>query len=366
MTSNKDRILYYVLKPFSWLYGAVTEVRNKCFDWGWLPSQRYEVPVVSVGNITVGGTGKTPHVEFLIESLSSWYNIAVLSRGYKRRTKGYVLASRHSTPETIGDEPFQIYQKFGKRVKVAVCENRRKGIEELLASNPDINLILLDDAFQHRYVQPKVNILLTDYSRPVYTDHLLPLGRLRECRHNVGRADFVIVTKVPEELSPLQFRMVHKQLDLLAFQKLYFSRIRYGEIAPVFPEESKYIVHLDQFTRSDAVLLLTGIANPRSFVRYFKRYACRVKVNHFPDHHFYSRRDLEALSQQFDSMKAARKIIVTTEKDAVRLAGSPYFPQRLKPFIFYVPIEIEMVHGIDEPDFITTLRAAIDSNSENP
>ena len=360
MTTNKDRILFYLLKPFSWLYGGVTLLRNLFFDWGWLPSRKYDVPVVSVGNITVGGTGKTPHVEYLIENLSSYYNIGVLSRGYKRKTKGFVLASSHSTPETIGDEPYQVYHKFKKRVRVAVCENRRKGIEELLATDPDINLILLDDAFQHRYVTPKVNILLMDFNRPVYQDNLLPLGRLRESKRSVARADFVVVTKVPENVSPLQFRLVSKYLDLLAYQQLYFSQINYDYPVPVFPEESKYNVVLDHFTRQDAVILLTGIANPRSFVRYFKRYQCRVKVCHYPDHHFYSRRDLDELQKKFDGLNAARKIIVTTEKDAVRLANNPYFPQHLKPFIFYIPIEIKMVQGIDESDFIGALRQAID------
>lgn len=361
MATNKDLILSYVLKPLSWIYGAVTEVRNKLFDKGMLPVAEYSVPVVSVGNIAVGGTGKTPHVEYLIERLSSFYKIAVLSRGYKRHTKGFVLASHHSSPELIGDEPYQIYSKFGKRVKVAVCESRRKGIDQILADFPEVNLILLDDAFQHRYVKPKVNILLTDYARPVTRDNLLPLGRLRECRHNISRADYVIVTKVPDAMQPLQFRMMHKELDLLAYQQLYFSRIAYESPEPVFPEAAQYNVSLEQFTRSDAVLLLTGIANPRSFVRYFKRYACRVKVSHYPDHHFYTRKDLMSIAREFERLKAARKIIVTTEKDAVRIASNPYFPQNLKALIFFIPISVEMVQGIDDDDFISSLRRAIDA-----
>lgn len=321
----------------------------------------FDVPVVSVGNITIGGTGKTPHVEFLIEALSPYYNIAVLSRGYKRHTRGFVLASPHSTPETIGDEPFQIYSKYSKRALVAVCESRTKGIEQILEHNPEINLILLDDAFQHRYVQPKVNILLMDYNRPIYTDHLLPLGRLRENKRHVGRADFVICTKVPDGMPPIQFRVVKKRLDLYDNQKLYFTRISYSALQPVFPEESKYNVHLEQFTRNDAILLLTGIANPRSFVRYFKRYQARVKVQHFPDHHFFTRKDLESIAANFSKLEASRKIIVTTEKDAVRLAENPYFPQHLKSLIFFVPINVELVRGIDESDFLTTLRQAIDA-----
>lgn len=361
MTSTKDRILSYLLRPLAALYGFITEARNKFFDWGWLPVKEFDVPVVSVGNMTVGGTGKTPHVEMLVEMLSSYYNIGVLSRGYKRHTKGYVLASRHSTPDTIGDEPYQIYQKYGKRVKVAVCEDRIKGIMQLLDDDPDINLVLLDDAYQHRYVKPKVNILLTDYNRPVYADHLLPLGRLRESRHNTMRADIVIVTKVPEGLPPVEFRMEHKKLDLLAFQHLYFSKYCYEPPAPVFPDASRYNVDLSRFTRSDAVLLLTGIANPRSFVRYFKRFAARVKVCHYPDHHSYTRRDLDDIVRKFTALQASRKIIVTTEKDAVRLANNPYFPEKLKALIFYIPINVEIVYGLDEPDFLSTLRSVIDA-----
>lgn len=366
MAANKDLILSYIFKPLSWLYGAVTEVRNKLFDKGLLPVKEYAVPVVSVGNMAVGGTGKTPHVEYLIENLSAFYTIAVLSRGYKRRTKGFVLASPHSSPETIGDEPYQIYSKFGKRVKVAVCENRCKGIDQILADFPEVNLILLDDAFQHRYVKPKVNILLTDYANPVTRDHLLPLGRLRERRHNISRADYVVVTKVPDDLQPIQFRMLRKELDLFAYQRPFYSRIAYDSPQPVFPEAAQYNVALEQFTRSDAVLLLTGIANPRPFVRYFKRYDCRVKVSHYPDHHFYTRKDLLQIAREFERLKAARKIIVTTEKDAVRIASNPYFPQNLKALIFFIPISVEMVQGTDEGDFITSLRRAIDAPvSEN-
>jgi len=172
------RVLPYVLKPMSWLYGMVTDVRNWLFDNGVLPVEEFDVPVVSIGNLTVGGTGKTPHVEYLAGVLSSTYNIAVLSRGYKRKTRGFILANSNSTPESVGDEPLQIYLKLGSRIKVAVCESRRKGIMEIIRQFPDTQLILLDDAFQHRYVKPKVNVMLMDYSRPVYDDSLLPYGLL--------------------------------------------------------------------------------------------------------------------------------------------------------------------------------------------
>lgn len=340
-----DQILRWVLTPLSWIYGAVMWVRNKLFDLGILPQVEFDVPVVGVGNLTVGGTGKTPHTEFIISHLCSDYNVAVLSRGYKRETKGFIVANSKSTPSTIGDEPWQIYNKFGRLVKVAVCENRKKGITELLKLYPDLELIVLDDSFQHRWVKPRISVLLMDYSRPVYKDKLLPLGRLRESSHEINRADKVIVTKCPENLNPIDLRIVTKELDLMKFQKIYFSRYSYGDLSPVFAEDAKFSVRLSALGSKDSVMLLTGIANPRYFVRHFKGYPFRIKVNHFPDHHHFSRSDIAGIEQKFRSMKGEKKIIITTEKDAVRLVHNPYFPTELKPFVFYQPITVKMIPG---------------------
>lgn len=348
-----------LLTPLSWIYGAVTGVRNWLFDQKILKEVEYDVPVVCVGNITVGGTGKTPHVEYILEHMAYDYKIAVLSRGYKRKTKGFVLANSHSTPELIGDEPFQMYQKFGRLTHVAVCESRRKGIEELLRLYPELQLIVLDDAFQHRWVKPKVSVLLMDYHRPVYEDKLLPLGRLRESKMAVNRADMVIVTKCPDEIQPLDFRLKKKDLNLLPYQKLFFSRFDYGALKPVFPEDSPYKASLSQLTDKDGVLLLTGIANPRYFVRHFKKYPFKAKVDHFPDHHDFTRDDIERIIRKFKNVPGVRKIIVTTEKDAVRLMHNPYFPQSLKPFTFYLPVTVEMVEAIDDSEFIPALRSAL-------
>lgn len=361
MKKTKDTLIRYALTPLSWAYDAVTNVRNRLFDAGILKAREFDVPVVCVGNITVGGTGKTPHVEYIVRNLASDYNIAVLSRGYKRKTKGFLLANPKSTPDAIGDEPYQIYQKYGHRVRVAVCEKRVKGIERLLELHPEINLIVLDDAYQHRYVKPKVSVLLMDYSRPIYRDNVLPLGRLRENRHAADRADFVVCTKCPDDLQPIQCRVVKNDLQLLAFQKLFFSKYEYSSLRPVFPEENPYTVSLENFTKRDTVLLLTGIAHPRYFVRYFRQFAFKVKVAHFSDHHDFSRTDLLDIAKMVKQMKGERKIIVTTEKDAVRLSNNPYFPEELKPFIFYLPLEVRMLRGMDEEeDFIDALREAID------
>ncbi|MDE5876316.1 MAG: tetraacyldisaccharide 4'-kinase [Muribaculaceae bacterium] len=360
MNKTKDRILTYVLTPFSWLYGAVTWTRNKLFDYGVLKQEEFDVPVVCVGNITVGGTGKTPHVEYIVSQLAGRYRIAVLSRGYKRRTRGFIIANSKSTPDIIGDEPLQIYQKFGSRIKVAVCESRREGIKRLIETYKDLDLIILDDAFQHRYVKPKISVMLMDYQRPVYKDHLLPLGRLRESARGIDRADMVVMTKCPDTITPLDMRIVRKHLDLMSYQKLFFSRYDYGGLMPVFAEETPPRFNLDFMGAGDSVLLLTGVANPRYFVRYFKKYAFTRKVAYFPDHHNFSRHDIANIMNTFNNMKGEHKIIVTTEKDAVRLLHNPYYPQELKLCTYYLPIAVNMIANNEDGEFVNALREAVD------
>lgn len=354
-------VIRYILKPASWIYGAVVGLRNWLFDKNILPQEEFDVPIITVGNLTVGGTGKTPHVEYIVSHLSMDYNMAVLSRGYKRKTKGFLLANGHSTPESVGDEPLQIYRKFGGVVKVAVCENRRKGILELLRLFPDLQLIVLDDGFQHRYVKPKVAIALMDYNRPIYEDTLLPLGRLRESAHQINRAEMIFVTKCPENLKPIDYRSVTNRIAPMPFQNLYFSTIRYGFIEPVFPDDRPYHTELSALTERDSVLLLTGVANPRGFVRHFHNYPFRVKVAHYPDHHSFTRDDIKKIEAEFMNMSGEKKIILTTEKDAVRLAYNPYYPAKLKQLTYYLPIEVKMLPGLSNPDFIADLKKAISS-----
>lgn len=349
------KFLPYVLKPLSWLYGGVTGFRNWMFDHNWLKASEYDVPVVNIGNITVGGTGKTPHVEYVAKMLSDSYRIVILSRGYKRKTSGFVLANATSTPESIGDEPLQMYRKLGPAVRVAVCENRRKGISEIMKQFPDTQLILLDDAFQHRYVLPKVNVLLMDYNRPIYEDYMLPMGRLRESFNQIERADMIVVTKCPDSLSPLDMRLVTKKLDIRPFQKLFFSKVEYSDIRPVFPDDRPYHVDISSLSARDTVMLITGIANPRGFIRHFRHYPFKRVICHFPDHHDFSRSDITSLEQRFNALKGERKIILTTEKDAVRLAYNPYFPTSLKPFVFYIPVSVKMIPTQDNADFISEL-----------
>lgn len=355
-----DKYLKYALTPFSWLYGFGVYMRNKFFDWGILKEVSFNIPVVGVGNITVGGTGKTPHVEYILECLRYKRKIAVLSRGYKRKTRGFIVASAKSTPDSIGDEPLQIYEKFGGTVKVAVCESRVKGVKELIKQFPKLDLIVLDDSFQHRYIKPKVNIMLMDYTRPVYSDDILPLGRMRESKDAIYRADMVITTKCPSDISALDMRLVSKNLQLLPYQKLYFSTFDYGGLIPVFPDDCTERVLMTDISEDDAVILLTGVANPRPFVNHFRSFPFKKKVLHFPDHHDFKKSDLNEIRNKYNSMPGLRKFIITTEKDAVRISHNPYFPVELRPYIFYIPIGVRMLETNFGYDFVPDLLHAIE------
>ena len=367
---NKDQrksILDALLTPFSWCYGAAVWLRNTAFDVGLLPQEEFDVPVVSVGNITVGGTGKTPHVEYIIEALYRRYRIGVLSRGYKRKTKGFILASNNMTPRDIGDEPYQIYRKYGGLITLAVCERRRKGIRELLRIDPDINLILLDDGFQHRYVKPKVSILLMDYNRPCYEDKLMPLGTLREPSTSITRSDIVVVTKCPTDLTAMDIRMMKKNLDQYMFpppsQQLFFSNIRYADPVPVFPIQSPQLTSLQWLRDDDAILCLTGIATPKPLVRYLRQFPASIKVMHFDDHHFFTRRDFSDIFKVFNSLEGKRKFIITTEKDAVRILNNPYFPPTKRNIIYYIPMRVGFLE-MEGAGFIEDLVQRIDKQDD--
>lgn len=341
--SLKTSLSNMVLLPCSKIYGAVTYLRNKFFDWGLLKEVSFDVPVVVVGNLSAGGTGKTPHVEYVCSLFETTHHVAVLSRGYKRETKGFVMADDRSTPRDIGDESYQIYHKFEGRVRVAVCEDRVAGIRKLLEVDPKINFIVLDDAFQHRYVKPTVSIVVAEYRHPIYRDKLLPLGRLRESRRGLNRADILVVTKCPRSMRPFDYRVEERNYELFPYQHLYFSRFSYRPLRPVFPDNATSFPYLDYLTEKDYLLAVAGIGNPRPFVRYLKSFKAVVKVDVYPDHHYYTRKDFEHLLSRFRRLKGKQPIIVTTEKDAVRMANNPYFPHELKAVTYYLPVEIEMV-----------------------
>ncbi len=353
-----------MLLPISKVYGLVVWVRNLLFERGWFLKQtRLDIPTIVVGNIAVGGTGKTPHAEYVIRLMREYYKVGVISRGYKRNTKGFVLATPRTSPDDLGDEPFQIYHKFGPEAMVAVCEKRIEGIAKMREIDSNLNLIVLDDAFQHRYVMPKVAVVLIDYSRPPYADHLLPYGRLREPVRALSRADIVVVSKCPPNMRPLDFRIFKERLNLLPWQKLFFSRYVYGHLVALFPEQADYIPRLEWLTDKDTILVVSGIANPRPFVRHLRRYNAKIKVLCYPDHHRFEHDDIQAITKKYDSMPGEHRYIITTEKDAVRLSHNPYFPHELKSSIFYLPVSVEFIDPGGQSDnntgFDTALRELV-------
>lgn len=341
------------LYPVSWLYGAVVIMRNKLFDWGLLRSKSFEIPVISVGNLAVGGTGKTPHTEYLIKLLHDKYQVAVLSRGYKRHTQGYVLATPQSSARTIGDEPYQMYTKFPS-VTLAVDENRCHGIEKLLAlKEPTVDIVLLDDAFQHRHVKPGLSILLTDYHRLFCDDTLLPAGHLREPVGGKNRAQIVIVTKCPQDIKPIDYNIITKRLDLYPYQQLFFSSFRYGDLQPVFQRGAEGTgngvstapaISLSSLTDTD-ILLVTGIASPAPILKRLEGCTKQIETLTFGDHHDFTHRDMQQIKERFGKLAGGKRLIITTEKDATRLVSHPGLDEELKPFIYALPIEIEILQN---------------------
>lgn len=344
-SASKALLKGLLLKPLSLVYGAVTATRNKMFDVGVLEQREFDIPVLVVGNIAVGGTGKTPHVEFLVELLHRTYRVGVLSRGYNRRTKGFIQATTESSAREIGDEPYQIYRKFGNRgVMVAVCEDRCNGIDRMRELDPKLNLIILDDAFQHRYVKPTVAIVLTEHSCPVFEDEIMPSGHLRESAGALHRADIVVVTKCPDDMKQIDYRIFTKNMGLYPYQQLFFSKYAYGELTPLFADEARLHPSLTNLTAADTVVVVAGIANPRPFVRKLKQSAARVCGLIFSDHHNFTRNDIAAI---IDKIKSApdpkRAIVVTTEKDAMRLRYFPGLPPSLRRRIFYIPVSVKFI-----------------------
>ncbi|MDD2436171.1 MAG: tetraacyldisaccharide 4'-kinase [Massilibacteroides sp.] len=331
--------LNFLLSPLSFFYGIGVGLRNKFFDWGILSSEQFPVPVICVGNLSVGGTGKTPHVELLIRILRKKYRIAVLSRGYKRKTNGFVLATSGITSYDIGDEPYQIYMNFPEII-VAVDADRRDGIRKLLSLPEPPSVILLDDAFQHRYVTPSLSIVLTEYLRPFYQDKLLPFGRLRESKYSIHRSDVVVVTKCPKDIKPIEYRIIEKNMCLTAHQAVFFTEVCYSEIKAVFPEEAEPWSLLD-IREKDSVLLISGIAYPGDFIREMKKYSRNVVPLCYPDHHFFCKQDIDQIEKTFDSITSLGKLIVVTEKDAVRFKNIyDEIPAHVRQVMYYLPITI--------------------------
>ncbi len=337
-------MIKFLLYPFSVVYGIFIFFRNRMYDFNILRSVEFEQPVISVGNITVGGTGKTPHAEYLIHLLKSSFKVAFLSRGYKRKTKGFRFVEIHSTVAEAGDEPLQIKNKFPE-ITVAVCENRVTGVKRLFDSDPDRapELVILDDAFQHRRITPGINILLIDYNRPLKKDTLLPAGRLREGARQMHRANSIIITKCPEDMTPIARRIFQKNLWIRPYQNIYFTTFEYEKPQPVF-ESTKTVPDLTG-KKKYTILLVTGIASPAMIKKYLQDLPHTVEEILFHDHHYYTEKDIETITNRFNSLKGHNKIILTTEKDAIRLRDVESLEKKWMQSLFSLPVKVKFLNG---------------------
>lgn len=333
-----------LLIPLSWGYGLVMRVRNALYDHGILRSERFDMPLICVGNMSVGGTGKTPHTEYIAELLrKKGLKVGVLSRGYLRQTKGFILASASSTAQEIGDEPCQFKQNY-PNMTVAVDEDRADGIRQLMKiEEPHLDAILLDDAFQHRKVQCGLNIILTDFSNLFTESSMLPSGDLREDPSESKRAQIIIVTKCPSTIKPIDLNITRKRLHVHPYQSLYFTAIRYKAIKALFEEGAK-----TRLRENTQILLLTGIANPEPLKEHVSTYCQHLEMMTFSDHHDFTESDFQEIEARFQALKSSSRLIVTTSKDAARLSTSPYMPNSLKPYIFVQGIEVKFLQNTQE------------------
>lgn len=331
-------LLKPLLYPLSLVYGIVVWLRNKVYDKGIYNSVHFSVPVISVGNLSAGGTGKTPHIEYLIRLLQYQYKVATMSRGYRRKTTGFRLANHQDSAETIGDEPMQFFRNFPEAY-VTVCADRMAGIPELMSVRPDTEVVLLDDAFQHRSVKPGLNILIVDFHKPFYRDYILPFGRLREARSGYKRADIIIVSKCPETLSAKAKDEIIANLNPLPHQTVFFSKIEYRAFydfytkEPVFPPAGSHFV------------AVSGIANPDPMLQFLRGQSSFVHLLKYPDHHYFSITDLEEMKATYDGWNEEWKALVVSEKDAVRLN---LFRDKLKEWaipVYVLPIRIQLLEN---------------------
>ncbi len=327
------KLLGWLLFPFSLLYTWMMRVRNSQYDSGRRPITNFDRVVISVGNLSVGGTGKTPVIEYLIHLLRKDYHLATISRGYGRRTTGFRLVEEKDDARSVGDEPLQFYRKYGDQVAVAVGEERILAIPFVLLERPEVNIFLLDDAFQHRKVGRDLNIMLSDYSRPFYKDYVLPTGRLREQRSGAGRADCIIITKCPS-ITQEEKEEITAQIKVYnSFAPIYFSNIDYGDSEPVFSNENRSI--------SENVILLTALANASVFKEYIQSKYELVHHFDFNDHHQFSRSDLDRMLKKVNSLGISVSIL-TSEKDMVRLLKLGDHDLFKSCSTFYMPIEFKI------------------------
>lgn len=306
-------ILRFILFPFTLIYDFVTRIRNYCYDFGLFKSVHFDIPIIAVGNLSVGGTGKTPLIEYLIRSLQHKYKIAILSRGYKRKTKGFIFLDHTHTSEDVGDEPLQFFKKFEK-INVAVDENRVNGIQKLQQKEP-MDIILLDDAFQHRKVKASCYILLTKYEDLYTDDFVLPTGNLRESKNGAKRAHIIIVTKCPLALTSEKKQEVIRKLNVSSEQHVFFSNISYHK-----KTSGKFNIPTEALSDYE-ILLLTGIANPTPLVSFLKEKGSKVHHLKYSDHHHFTKKEIDFITAKFDALTSKKKILLTTEKDYTRISS---------------------------------------------
>lgn len=361
MAQEKSEIIRILLSPIALFYGIGVTFRNWLFDNNLLlHSKNFEQQtIIVVGNITMGGTGKTPFTEYLIRLLKDEFKVAMLSRGYKRQTKGYVLANDQSTPSQIGDEPYQIKQKYPD-IAVGVDENRCEGIESMnrdLIPQPDV--FVLDDAFQHRYVNPNLSVLLVDFNRLITKDHLFPMGMLREPVGAKDRANIVVVTKCPVDIKPIDLRVLAKEMNLYPYQKIYFTTTAYQEIQPLFAGEGALSIAQ---LKDCNILAVSGISSPEPFEEFLRQQSKAVATLRFRDHHNFSAADYLKIQTALENLGPEQKVILTTEKDAVRMQNDANLPAFLKENIYYLPLEIKFVNNEDQ--FRKQIRGYIEENKQ--
>jgi tetraacyldisaccharide 4'-kinase len=321
------------------------------FEWKILPSERFPLPVICIGNISAGGAGKTPFTEYLVSILKKNYRVATLSRGYKRKTKGFLIVNKQHTPYEVGDEACQVKQKFPD-ITVAVDANRRRGIRNLLklpdSEIPDV--IILDDAMQHRYVIPTLTVMLTEHSNIYYEDTLLPAGNLREPACEAHRPDIIVVTKCRSILKPIELRLIEKNMMPMANQHLYFSTFKYHGIEALFPDKALFPCHLSEISGNEYLLLIAGIANPQPFVEKVRKYSNKITEFIFPDHYFFKQTDIQRIDEVFRKLPANSGRIICTEKDAMRLKSIDCLPESWKSCLYFLPVQVDFLYN-KENDF---------------
>lgn len=351
------------LLPFSFLYAIAINIRNLLYDKGKIVSQSYPLPIIGIGNLTTGGSGKTPHVEYLIRLLKNEFRIATVSRGYGRKSKGFIFAEPPSNTHLIGDEPLLYLTKF-KNIMVTVAEERTEAIQNLLKRENPPQVILMDDVFQHRKVIPGLNILLIEYDLLFKKDYLLPAGNLREPMSSAKRADVIIISKSPSILAPIERKNILEQLAVGTRQEVYFSFIKYDELIKLIGQQEGLQIGTDYYMQKRfSMLMISGIANPSGMIEYLRRHTDNLEMLIFPDHHEFTVEDIQKIQQTFDNIANPNKIIVTTEKDAMRFKNPGIATWIQKLPIFFLPIKVSF-HN-DEEKFNQLILDYVRKNQTN-